>query len=59
MTISWTVTFDDSNIEYLFTHLAILTDIEKEMSMQYSDLKKKIGLFFLEMKKNAMQANFP
>lgn len=57
MTVPWTITFNDSNIEHLVTHLAILTDIQKEMSMQYSDF---VFLFFyLEMeKKNAMQANF-
>ncbi len=36
-------------------HLAILTDTEKEMSMQYFFFFS----FLLEMKKNAMQANFP
>lgn len=49
MTVPWTITFNDSNIEHLVTHLAILTDIQKEMSMQYSDF---VFLFFyLEMEK--------
>lgn len=57
MTVPWTITFNDSNIEHLVTHLAILTDIQKEMSMQYSDFL--FLFFYLEMeKKNAMQANF-